>query len=159
MYDANEELLKHARQEEDMSRNAMVNRAADYWLSVSKAIPNWMKVKNEELKAMDLRQVDICSHAVVLRALGAIGADLMKDYPNDWKGRLLDLTNVDWSKKNRDWENVCIIANSVISNRQARLATKAYLKKKLGLTLTEPEERAITPEIRGGPGIVTPRAS
>jgi DNA sulfur modification protein DndB len=38
-----------------------------------------------------------------------------------------------------------MVANSVVSNRQARLATKAYLKKKLGLVLTEAEERAITP--------------
>ena len=47
------------------------------------------------------------------------------------------------SKKNKDWENVCIIANSVVSNRQARLATKAYLKKHLALTLNEAETRTL----------------
>jgi len=34
-------------------------------------------------------------------------------------------------------------ANSVVSNRQARLATKAYLKRKLALPLTESEEKSI----------------
>ena len=80
---------------------------------------------------------------MVLRALGAVGAELMKEDPPDWKGRLLELTTIDWSKKNKDWENVCIIANSVVSNRQARFATKAYLKTKLGLSLSDAEVRAL----------------
>lgn len=67
----------------------------------------------------------------------------MKEDPTGWKGRLLALTEVDWSKKNPDWENVCIIANSVVSNRQARLATRAYLKRSLGLSLNEAEERSL----------------
>jgi len=39
--------------------------------------------------------------------------------------------------------SVCIVANSVISNRQAPVATKAYLKQKLGLTLNEMESEAL----------------
>jgi hypothetical protein len=50
----------------------------------------------------------------------------------------------DWSKKNKDWDSVCIVANSVVSNRQARSATKAYLKYKLGLTLTDGELKTIS---------------
>ena len=69
----------------------------------------------------------------------------MKEDPTGWKGRLLELTNVDWNKKNPEWENVCIVANSVVSNRQARHATKAYLKRKLGLTLNDAETRALAP--------------
>jgi DNA sulfur modification protein DndB len=143
MYDANEELLKLIQGKEDSTRMAMVNIAYDYWTAVSKAIPDWGKVKNEDIKAMELRQESISAHSVVLRALGAVGGELMQEDPSGWKGRLLELTNVDWSKKNRDWEGVCIIANSVVSNRQARLATKAYLKRKLKLQLTDSEERAL----------------
>jgi hypothetical protein len=51
---------------------------------------------------------------------------------------------IDWMKNNPDWENVCIIANSVVSNRQARVATRAYIKEKLGLSLTEVEKRSRT---------------
>lgn len=143
LYDANEELLKYLGSKEELSHNEMVRVAMDYWTVVAKAMLDWNKVRNGDLKPLDLRQQSISSHAVVLRALGAIGADLMKEDPNGWKARLLDLTSVDWSKKNKDWENVCIIANSVVSNRQARLATKAYLKKHLGLTLNETEMRTL----------------
>ena len=53
------------------------------------------------------------------------------------------LDGIDWSKSNKDWENVCIIANSVVSNRQARAATKVYIKAKLNMELTEGEKRTI----------------
>ena len=69
----------------------------------------------------------------------------MKD--ENWRARLGGLDAIDWSKSNKDWENVCIIANSVVSNRQARAATKAYIKAKLEMELTESERRS---EERGG---------
>lgn len=143
MYDANEELLKNEKHDDESSRNSLVNIAYEYWTAVSKAIPEWQKVKAGDVKAMELRQENISSHGVVLRALGACGAELMQADPAGWKGRLLELTNVDWSKKNPEWENICIVANSVVSNRQARHATKAFLKRKLGLVLNDAEARAL----------------
>lgn len=143
LYDANEELMKNEKHNDQSTRNSIVALACEYWMAVSKAIPEWTKVKNGDLKAMELRQENICSHAVVLRALGACGAELMKEDPTGWKGRLLELTEVDWRKNNPEWENICIVANSVVSNRQARLATKAFLKRKLNLALNEAEERAL----------------
>jgi DNA sulfur modification protein DndB len=145
LYDANDELLKHVRVSSQPSHEEMVRLAVEFWTEVAKAVPAWTKVKNSDLKALELRQESISSHAVVLRALGAIGADLVKEEPENWKSHLMELASVDWSKKNKDWENVCIIANSVVSNRQARLATKAYLKRHLKMALNEAEERALTP--------------
>ena len=145
LYDANEELLKYARENEEVSQNEMVRIAVDYWTALAKAMPDWAKVQRGELRALELRQETIASHSVVLRALGALGAELMKKDPKDWKARLLDLNSVNWKKKNKDWDNVCIVANSVVSNRQSRLATKAYLKRHMGLVLSETEERILTP--------------
>jgi DNA sulfur modification protein DndB len=103
-----------------------------------------MKVKNGDLRAIEFRQENISAHSVVMRALGAAGGDLMKEIPEHWQERLAALESVDWSKKNKDWDNICIVANSVVSNRQARSATKAYLKYKLGLTLTDGELKTIS---------------
>jgi DNA sulfur modification protein DndB len=114
----------------------MVLTAVSYWDEVSKHVPLWMKVKAGDLRAIEFRQEYISSHSVVMRALGAVGGDLMNEHPQEWRERLSALDAVDWTKKNRDWENVCIVANSVVSNRQARSATRAYLKHKLGLTRT-----------------------
>jgi DNA sulfur modification protein DndB len=49
----------------------------------------------------------------------------------------------DWEKKNPEWEGVCVSANSVLSNRQARAATKAFVKARLGMTLSESETRSL----------------
>ena len=107
-----------------------------------------MKVKMDVLSPVLLRQESISSHSVVMRALGAVGAELLKKYPNAWKAHVMRLTDVDWSKRNPDWENVCIVANSVVSNRQARSATKAYLKHRLGLDLSDVEQKAIAHVLR-----------
>jgi DNA sulfur modification protein DndB len=106
---------------------------------------DWDRVKKERVLARELRQESISSHSVVLRALGAVGAELLEADPNGWKARLQALRQVDWRKSNADWDGVNIVANSVVSNRQARAATKAYLKKQLGLELTDTELRSITP--------------
>jgi DNA sulfur modification protein DndB len=62
--------------------------------------------------------------------------------PN-WQSQLAALEAIDWSKKNHEWENVCIVSNSVVSNRQARAATKAFIKAKLGLSLTDGEAKTL----------------
>ncbi|MGO9476432.1 MAG: DNA sulfur modification protein DndB [Limisphaerales bacterium] len=142
LYDANQELLAEKRNSDDAFFNELVTTGIDYWITVSKFMPDWQRVRNG-LRPIELRQENISTHSVVLRALGGLGAEVVKQFPTDWKNRLADLTAVDWSKKNREWENVCMVANSVVSNRQARLATKAYLKRKLGLPLTESEEKSI----------------
>ena len=138
LYDANRELLK-GRENADVMENVTYLR--DYWDEVAKNMPDWRAVLTQYKTAMDLRAEKICSHSTVLRALGGLGLELMKD--EGWPKRLTALRDINWSKRNSDWENVCIIANSVVSNRQARAATKAYIKSKLNMELTDSEQRSI----------------
>ena len=65
-----------------------------------------------------------------------------------WRDRLSALETIDWSKRNPDWQNVCIVANSVVSNRQARAATKSYVKGRLGMPLTDAEERSFSAPLK-----------
>jgi DNA sulfur modification protein DndB len=138
LYDANRELLK-GREEDDLIAN--VQWLNEYWTVVAKHMPDWGKVLNGQKHAQDLRAEKIASHSTVLRALGGLGVELMKDAA--WRERLASLELIDWSKKNPDWENVCMVANSVVSNRQARAATKAYIKGKLGMDLSDAEKRSL----------------
>jgi DNA sulfur modification protein DndB len=70
-----------------------------------------------------------------------LGTDMLNS--DDWKSKLAMLQTIDWSKKNPEWENVCIVSNSVVSNRQARAATKAFIKAKLGLSLSDSEANSL----------------
>ena len=139
LYDANRELLK-GRDGEDAEDMAKV--LSEYWTVVASYMPDWTKVLKGQKSSIELCAEKISAHSTILRALGGIGAELMKE--NDWRQRLAGIRSIDWAKKNPDWENVCIIANSVVSNRQARAATKAYIKSKLGMDLTDGEQRSVT---------------
>ena len=143
LYDANNELLPLTMRKRH-SHEELVEIAVEYWSTTAEAMPDWTKVKNGHLKSVELRQEKISSHTVVLRAIGAVGMSLMEEAPSNWKARLRGLTSINWCKSNSDWDNICIVANSVVSNRQARLATQAYVKRHLGLSLTNPESRALS---------------
>lgn len=138
LYDANVELLKSYGAHE-ISTNAGL--LIDYWTEVANHMPDWGKVMDGRKLALELRQEKIASHSTVLRALGGLGVDLMVS--GDWKARLSPLEKIDWSKKNPEWENICVIANSVVSNRQARAATKAFIKSKLGISLSDAEKNIL----------------
>lgn len=150
LYDANEELLGSSIDKRGSSGyNSRLTLAVDYWCELAKVIPDWGHVKSGDLKAPELRQERINTHAVVMRALGGVGRALIDAYPTDWQGQLKPLSQVDWRKSvgarvNPLWENVCIIAGSVISNRQARAETLFVLKKQLNLGASESASREST---------------
>jgi DNA sulfur modification protein DndB len=145
LYDANEELIGNKIERPDCKEyKDKLERAVTYWKAVSRVIPDWEKVKEGTIKAPMLRQEKINTHGVVLRALGSLGRALMEAHPGAWEAKLSALKDVDWRKSvgnkvNPEWENVCINAGSVLSNRQARVATLAVLKAKVGLGLTGQE--------------------
>jgi DNA sulfur modification protein DndB len=145
LYDANEELIGSKLEKPDTKEfKEKLDRAVAYWKAVSHIIMDWEKVKDGSLKAPALRQEKINTHGVVLRALGGLGKALLETFPRDWEKKLEPLRDIDWRKSvgnkvNPEWENVCITAGSVLSNRQARVATLAVLKGKAGLGLTGQE--------------------
>jgi DNA sulfur modification protein DndB len=118
----------------------LVARAVDFGNNVAATMPDWRKVQSGLVPSI---QEKIASHSTVLRVIGAAGADLLQLPDDDWHEKVREFEGIDWSKKNKEWENVCIIANSVVSNRQARLATKAYIKRKLALPLSDSELRSL----------------
>lgn len=121
-------------------------------VEVAKVIPEWQRAKDGLIQPQALRQEKINTHGVVLRALGGVGATLRQYHPDDWDKRLGALKDVDWRKSvgsrvNPLWDNVCIVAGSVVSNRQARKATLAVLKSQLDLPLGA-QERQILENLR-----------
>ena len=149
LYDANEELIGPKLEKLDSPEyKEKLKVAINYWNVICGVIPDWAKVKDGELKAAMLRQEKINTHAVVLRALGGLGKALIQTYPDEWRHKLEALRDIDWRKSvgnkvNPEWENVCITAGSVLSNRQARVATLGVLKHKVGLELSGPEAQVI----------------
>lgn len=151
IYNSNKELLRdhdvHGEEDEGDgdSFNELVALSIRFWRGVATHMPAWRAVRDQHMRAMELRQESLASHSTILRAIGSAGADLMRDFPNDWEDRLAPLETIDWRKANSDWEGVCVVAGSVSSNRQSRQATRAYIKRHLGLPLSDAETRSLTP--------------
>ncbi len=139
LYDASRALLKGREQADILGNVALLT---NFWNVVATYMPDWNIVLTRHKEASELRAEKIVSHSTVLRALGELGQELMK-VDEGWQKRLAGLESIDWSKKNPEWENVCIVANSVVSNRQARAATKAFIKRKLNMDLTDSETRSL----------------
>lgn len=81
----------------------------------------------------------------MIRALGGVGAALIEHHPNEWRDKLAHVKEIDWrksvgSKVNPVWDNVCITAGSVVSNRQARAETLSVLKQLIGVQPTVARE-------------------
>jgi DNA sulfur modification protein DndB len=139
LYDANEELLgTRIDKKGTKDFRSKLAIASEYWNAVTEVVPDWGKVTDGDMKAAELRQEKINTHAVVMRALGGLGKSLMEAHPETWKQKLQTLKKVDWRKStgngvNPLWDNVCITAGSVVSNRQARVATLTTLKHLVGL--------------------------
>jgi DNA sulfur modification protein DndB len=138
LYDANEELLGDKMPKRGShDYGDRLRTAVEYWTEVASVVPDWKKAKDGEVKAAELRQEKINTHAVVVRALGGVGAALLHQHPRDWREKLTRLRDIDWRKSvgakvNPLWDNVCITAGSVVSNRQARAQTLAVLKELTG---------------------------
>ena len=141
LYDAHREMFGSSIEKKDSHEyQRAVQKAIDYWNEIVMVIPDWKRVKSGEMQATQLRQEKISAHAVVVRALGGLARSLMERCPDTWRQYLQSLIEVDWrkakgSKVNPQWERVCIVAGSVVSNRQARAATLETLKQLAGINL------------------------
>jgi DNA sulfur modification protein DndB len=148
LYDATGALLESAV---DANYEEKLALALEFWEEVAQNIPEWEKVKNGDLKPMELRQEFIHSHAIVLCALGSMGRTLITTYPTEWKARLLELRKVDWRRTNNEWQGVAMSGSDVVNRRQNRMDTASFLKVRMGLKLTTHEERSL----RGATDVVS----
>lgn len=154
LYDANGELLQG---QESLTPEESLTLASSFWNAISTLIPEWQAVQQKTLKPLELRQESISAHATILRALGAVGSQLLIEHPADWQKRLSPLKGIDFRRKSPQWEGVNMIGGNVISNRQSRLATRAVLKQALHLSLSDSELRSIEPHsIKTGGSKVAP---
>jgi DNA sulfur modification protein DndB len=126
--------------------------ALEFWEGVADNILEWGRVKDGDLKPVELRQEYINTHAVILWALGAMGRTLISTNPTDWRTKLRALRAIDWRRTNREWQGIAMTGSDVVNRRQSRMDTSSFLKQKLGLPLTPAEDRSL--RSAGNPSLV-----
>lgn len=122
-------LLKNLEMNPDEQRNFAIM----YWTTVYENMPEWQKVNAREVKSSVIRKNSLSPLSITIKALGEIGNAFYLKYPKTWDKKLRKLKNVDWSKKNKNWENGIIVNGSVQLSR----ATQQEMVNKIQKTLTE----------------------
>jgi DNA sulfur modification protein DndB len=116
--------------------------ARDYWEAVARHFPSWVQVREGRMPASEVREGYIHSHGIALQALGKAGNALLKTWPGKWKSKLSDLKKIDWSRSNAKlWEGRAMIGGKVSKVTTNVILTTNVVKKALGLSLTEDEQK------------------
>lgn len=121
----------------DVNENILI--ADQFWHAVAEQFKDWQLVREGTVPASEIRQNYLNTHGVILHALGKCGNTLMKQYEETWIKRLPRLRDIDWSKNNPYWEGRAIVLGRVKKSRQNIALTSNYIKKILGLSLSEEE--------------------
>jgi DNA sulfur modification protein DndB len=140
IYQATQALLKKKKHDDISIHEERL--AIEYWNEVAKHISDWNKVKAGETNAAFLRKNYIHAHGLALQVLGAIGAQLCMQFPDNWRQKLSKLDKIDWSRDNAIlWEGRALVGGRVSKAHNNVILTINTLKKVLGLPLTKEEEK------------------
>lgn len=115
--------------------------AAHFWTEVTQNMPDWINAKNKDIVTYELREQYIHAHGVMLQAMGNIGADLLSNFESSWKERLTQLSKIDWSRQNKDWEGRALVHGRVSKARTNVLLTGNYIKQHLNIPLNDIEDK------------------
>ncbi len=135
---ANKALLRKGNKD-DITK-AEKDLAVEYWNEVAASMPDWQLALNKEISTKELRENSVHAHAVLLQALGIIGADLLAKPESKWKPALKKLKNIDWARGNRDWEGRAMVHGRISKARTNVALTGNYIKNALGIPLNAAEE-------------------
>lgn len=102
-----------------------VKLATKYWFTVYSNMPEWKKVASDEIKSAVIRKNSLSPLSITLRALGQVGNELIKKYPDTWIIQLKLLEEINWNKSNPLWQNGIVVNGSVQLSR----ATQAQMVK------------------------------
>ena len=117
--------------------------AREYWIEVSKYVPEWQLLMEKKVTSAELRKDFIHSHGIAIHALGIAGYSLVSKHPGDWKTHLRKLKGLDWSRSNAKlWEGRATIGGRVSKAQNNLVLTSNVIKHILGLTLSGAEVKA-----------------
>lgn len=142
VYDASRELVGIVTLKNQDEKAGIIN---NYWEAVGDNIRQWKQVEEGELRPSELRSEYVHSHAVVLWGIGAMGRDLIQEYPTNWQSKLTRLSDIDWRRTNKEWQGVCMQGTNIVTRMQTRKDTASFLKNKIVPLLSPKGENPVLP--------------
>lgn len=115
----------------ELSPDEQQNFAIKYWTTVYENMPEWQKVNSGEVKSAIIRKESLSPLSITIKALGETGNSLYLNNPKTWNKKLKKLRDIEWSKKNKVWENGIIVNGSVQLSRATQQEMVNIIKKTL----------------------------
>ena len=76
----------------------------EFWKCVAQYMPEWQLLIQGKISSDDLRAGYVNGHTNCLNALGIVGKEAIRQYPDKWKKKLSALSGIDWSRENPVWD-------------------------------------------------------
>lgn len=139
VYTANKRIIK--RQE---CNETFINYCIQYWKKVSEHMMPWNDLVKHQISKTELREKYIAAQAVVLQALGRIGAYCYENIESDLlDSYLIKLEEIDWKRSAKCWKQRVIKQNGrMINNETAIILAANVIKQQMTIPLNE-DEKAI----------------
>lgn len=142
LYEANRYMLKITRRKLQDFTEDDGEKIISFWQVVIAHMPLWQAVANGDLKPWELREDYVCSHSVVIQALGIVGSYLVND--EDSILALGHLQEIDWRRINREWKGILIAGSGrVVNSKPVAQLTSILLRQKLGMAVSPAEQKQL----------------
>lgn len=136
--------------DDDQPIETRAELATSFWGEVARNMHDWNRVHERKLDASEVRRDFLHSHAVVLNAVGRVGASLLHQEPQSWKKPLRQLKNIDWSRHNASlWEGRVLVGGKVSKGASNVILAANLIKQRMDLPLTETEQATEEAFLRG----------
>lgn len=113
-----------------------------FWDSVSANMVPWIELEEGEIPKKELREKYIATQAVVIQAIGRVGAQLYKDKKNS-EEILRNLRKIDWRRGAYCWKLRAIRGDGRLqTGENAQVLISNIIKQSLGLMLSSEEQKS-----------------
>ncbi len=134
-YKANKKILQKSAPTPE-TEDFLIN----FWTLIAQNIPQWGELERKEISKIDLREKYIATQAVVILALGRVGAAFNQNREYIPAEILPKLQTVNWRRNAPQWKLRAINSTGrMITGENTAKLIGNYLKTVLGLPLTEDE--------------------
>lgn len=136
-YNANKRILGRTECDKHFEKFLYV-----FWDSVSANMVPWIELEEGEIPKKELREKYIATQAVLIQALGRVGAQLYRE-KRDAVIVLSELKTIDWRRGANCWKLRAIRGDGRLqTGENAQILISNIIKQTLGLPLSEEEQKS-----------------
>ena len=115
----------------------------EFWSMVTRNMVPWSELVEKEISKRELKDQYIATQAVVVQALGRVGAYIIDNRDYLEEEYFTHIRDINWKRSAEVWKQRVIRSDGrMINNTKAIILTANVIKEKLGIPLSQDEQHA-----------------